>query len=352
VDNLLKKLGWNAFFGRHFREYVGLYEPARVSTVYKNGYKVYTKDGEVRARIIGNLHQKGDFPAVGDWVVVSKDNVGSVTIHAILPRKSKFSRKEAGKVTEEQVIVSNIDTIFIVTSLNRDFNLRRIERYLAIAKESKTEPVVILSKSDLFRDVDEKINEVLEIAPEIDVVAISATRNKGIEQLSPYLNDGKTVALLGSSGVGKSTLINALEGYKRQNIGEIREKDSRGRHVTTERELIMLEKGGLIIDNPGMRELQLWDAGEGMLDLFSDIIELEIQCKFSDCLHESEPGCAVKRAINDGSLSKNRLESYRKLQREIQAVERKKNPQLVEKRKWKEIGKMAKEIKRLRKDNQ
>lgn len=352
MDNLLKKLGWNAFFGRHFREYVGLYEPARVSTVYKNGYKVYTKDGEVRARIIGNLHQKGDFPAVGDWVVVSKDNVGSVTIHAILPRKSKFSRKEAGKVTEEQVIVSNIDTIFIVTSLNRDFNLRRIERYLAIAKESKTEPVVILSKSDLFRDVDEKINEVLEIAPEIDVVAISATRNKGIEQLSPYLKDGKTVALLGSSGVGKSTLINALEGYKRQNIGEIREKDSRGRHVTTERELIMLEKGGLIIDNPGMRELQLWDAGEGMLDLFSDIIELETQCKFSDCLHESEPGCAVKRAINDGSLSKNRLESYRKLQREIQAVERKKNPQLVEKRKWKEIGKMAKEIKRLRKDNQ
>ena len=149
--------------------------------------------------------------------------------------------------------------------------------------------------------------------------------------------------------MGKSTLINALEGYKRQNIGEIREKDSRGRHVTTEREMILLEKGGLIIDNPGMRELQLWDAGEGLIDLFSDIVELEMQCKFSDCLHETEPGCAVKKAISDGTLSNKRLESYRKLQREMLAVERKKNPKLAEKKKWKDIKKMAKEIKKTRK---
>ena len=349
MNNLLQKLGWNAFFGEHFREYVGLYEPARVSTVYKNGYKVYTKAEEVRAKVSGNLRQNGELPAVGDWVAISKDDIGSTVIHAILPRKNKFSRKGAGNVTEEQIIVTNIDTVFIVTSLNKDFNLRRIERYIAIANESKIEPVVVLSKLDLCKDVEQKIIDVQEIAPNTNVVAISSIENKGIDKLSPYLKDGKTVTLLGSSGVGKSTLINILEGYERQNVGEIRAKDSRGRHVTTEREMILLENGGLIIDNPGMRELQLWDAEEGLIDLFSDIVELEMQCKFSDCLHESEPGCAVKKAIKEGTLSNKRLESYRKLQREIQAVERKKNPKLAEKKKWKDIKKMAKEIKKTRK---
>ncbi|MDI6645379.1 MAG: ribosome small subunit-dependent GTPase A [Methanobacteriaceae archaeon] len=242
-----------------------------------------------------------------------------------------------------------MDTVFIVTSLNKDFNLRRIERYIAIANESKIEPVVVLSKLDICKDVESKIRDVQEIAPNTKVVAISSIENEGIEQLSPYLKDGKTVTLLGSSGVGKSTLINILEGYERQNVGEIREKDSRGRHVTTEREIILLENGGLIIDNPGMRELQLWDAGEGLIDLFSDIVELEMQCKFSDCLHETEPGCAVKKAIRDGTLSNKRLESYRKLQREMLAVERKKNPKLAEKKKWKDIKKLAKEIKKTRK---
>lgn len=346
MNNLLKKLGWDAFFGKHFKEYVGLYEPARVSTVYKNSYNVFTKDGEIRARISGNLRQNNEIPAVGDWVAVSKDNIDSIIIQAILPRKNKFSRKEAGKVTEEQIIVTNIDYVFIFTSLNRDFNLRRVERYLAIANESKIEPLVVLSKADLCKDVNQRIEEVKEIAPGVKVVAISSLDNRGIEQLSPYLQDGKTVTLLGSSGVGKSTLINVLEGYKRQDVGEIRGKDSKGRHITTERELILLENGGLIIDNPGMRELQLWDAGKGLLELFNDIVELETQCKFSDCLHETEPGCAIKKAIKDGSLSNKRLKSYKKLQKEIMAVERKKNPELAEKRKWKEIKKMAKEIKK------
>lgn len=348
MDPILKKLGWNAFFGDNFREYAGEYEPGRVSTVYKNSYNVYTKAGETRARISGSLRQGNDRPVVGDWVALSRDSTGTVTIHAILTRKSKFSRKVAGTSTGEQVMVTNIDTVFIVTSLNKDFNLRRLERYLAIARESGAEPVVILSKSDVCKDVEQKISEVREIAPGITVFAISSLENQGMEQLAPYLKEGMTAALLGSSGVGKSTLINALEGYERQKVGEIREDDSRGRHVTTERELVLLERGGIIIDNPGMRELQLWDAGEGLMDLFRDIEDLGRQCKFSDCKHETEPGCAIKKAISDGTLSNVRLESYRKLQKEMLAVERKKNPELMaeERKKWKKIGKMAGEIRK------
>lgn len=350
MDPFFRKLGWNAFFGKHFQKYAGECEPGRVSTVYKNGYKVYLKEGEARARVSGNLRKSGDIPAVGDWVAVSRDNAGSFTIQAVLPRKSKFSRKDAGRVTGEQVLVTNIDTVFIMTSLNKDFNLRRLERYLVIAKDSGAEPVVILSKSDVCDDTDRKIGEVGEIAPDVKVYAISALERKGLEQIAPYLQEGRTVALIGSSGVGKSTLINILEGRERQKVGEIREDDSRGRHVTTERELILLESGGIIIDNPGMRELQLWDAGKGLQDLFRDIEELGRQCKFSDCMHETEPGCAIKAAIRDGTLSEKRLESYRKLQKEQLAMERKKNPELMieEKKKWKKIAKSIREIYRSR----
>lgn len=350
MDPFFQRLGWNDYFGEHFKKYAGECEPGRVSTVHKSGYKVYLREGVVHARASGNLRRSGDRPAVGDWVAVSRDDAGSVTIRAIMPRKSKFSRKNAGRATGEQVVVTNIDTLFIMTSLNRDFNLRRLERYLAIAKDSGAEPVVILSKSDVCEDKDRKIHEVGEIAPNVKVYAVSALENEGLEQLSPYLREGMTVALIGSSGVGKSTLINVLEGSERQKVGEIREDDSRGRHITTERELILLESGGIIIDNPGMRELQLWDAGEGLLDLFQDIEELARQCKFSDCMHETEPGCAIKAAINGGTLTIKRLESYRKLQKERIAVERKKDPELMmaDKKKWKNIAKLSREIYRSR----
>ena len=348
VDPLLKKLGWNAFFGTHFREYAGAYEPGRISTVHKTGYLVYTKDGEIRARIAGSFRQNGDQPATGDWVALSKDATGLATIHAVLPRKSKFSRKDAGRATGEQVLVTNIDTVFLVTSLNKDFNLRRLERYLAIARDSGAEPVVILSKADICEAVDERIAEVKEIAPDVAVHAISSAENRGLEQLSTYLQEGRTVALLGSSGVGKSTLVNALEGRELLKTGDIREDDSRGRHVTTERTLIMLERGGIIIDNPGMRELQLWDAGDGLLRQFADIEALGKQCKFSDCRHETEPGCAIKQALSDGTLSAVRLESYRKLQKEQLAIERKKNPALMaeERKKWKKIGRLGEVIRK------
>ncbi|MGA9141934.1 MAG: ribosome small subunit-dependent GTPase A [Methanocella sp.] len=350
VDPWFKKLGWSAFFGEHFKEFAATCKPGRVSTVYKSNYKVHLKEGEVRARVSGNIRKSGTLPAVGDWVAVSRDTAGSFTIQAVLPRKSKFSRKDTGRVTGEQVIVTNIDTVFIMTSLNKDFNLRRLERYLAIAKDSGAEPVVVLSKSDVCDDTAQKIDEVREIVPDVNAFAISAVGGKGLEQLSPYLQEGKTVALIGSSGVGKSTLINVLAGRERQKVGEIREDDSRGRHVTTERELILLENGGIIIDNPGMRELQLWDAGKGLQDLFRDIDELARRCRFSDCKHETEPGCAIKAALRDGTLSEKRLESYRKLQKELAAVERKKNPELMieDKKKWKQIAKTAKEINRSR----
>lgn len=346
MDSALKKLGWNDFFEERFRGYATDHEPGRVSAVNKSSCKVHMKGGVVRARVSGKLRQDGLRPAVGDWVAIYRDESDIFTIQAILPRKSKISRKDPGRAIGEQVMVTNIEAVFIVTSLNQDLNMRRLERYLAVARQSGAEPVVVLNKSDLCADVEAKVDEVKAIAPDLSVIAISAAEKTGLEQLAPYLQDGKTVVLLGSSGVGKSTLINALEGRKRQKIGEIREDDGRGRHTTTVRELLVLERGGIIIDNPGMREIQLWDAGDGLDDAFQDIIELAKECKFSDCRHETEPGCAVKKAIEEGALSLGRLESYRKLQRELSAIERKKNPKLMaaERKKMKKFSRVAKEI--------
>jgi len=340
---MLGKLGWNAFFGESFRKYAIDFEPGRISSVNKKGCKVYLRGGVVRARIPGSLRQDGRYPAVGDWVAISRDDSGTCTIHDILPRKNKISRKDAGRTTGEQVIATNIDTAFIMTSLNRDLNMRRLERYLSVVRQSGVEPVIVLNKSDVCAHVQAKVNEVKAIAPDVPVYAISAAEETGMESLSSYLQDGKTVVLLGSSGVGKSTLINALEGSDRQKVGEIRENDCRGRHITTVREMILLKSGGVIIDNPGMRELQLWDAGIGLQSTFQDIEEIAAQCKFSDCRHETEPGCMIRRAIEEGRLSEVRLESFRKLQRELLAVERKKNPELraAERKKWRKLGHLA-----------
>ncbi|MDP4086545.1 MAG: ribosome small subunit-dependent GTPase A [Bacillota bacterium] len=349
----LKTLGWNQFFEEEFLKYKeqGL-EVGRIALEHKQMYRVFSEQGELLAEVSGKMRfqalEREDFPAVGDWVVIqSRAEEQKATIHAILPRKSKFSRKAAGLTTEEQIVATNIDTIFLVNALNSDFNLRRIERYILSAWESGANPVIILSKADLCENINQKIEEVESVAFGVPILPISAEKKVGLNLLTPFLKEGKTIALLGSSGVGKSTLTNALIGHQKQEVKEIREGDDRGRHTTTHRELIVLEQGGILIDTPGMRELQLWDADEGLSQSFSDIESLAENCKFRDCSHKMEPGCAVQNAIFEGILDLNRYNSYVKLQKELAYLQRKENQHaaLVEKAKWKQLSNSQKKIK-------
>lgn len=342
----LKQLGWNTHFEEAFEQYKNeTYRVGRVALEHKGMYRVYAEDGNLLAEVSGKLRHRAngteDFPAVGDWVVISvRKEEQKATIHAILPRKSKFSRKKAGATTEEQIVASNVDYIFLVNALNTDFNLRRLERYLLLAWESGANPVIILSKADLCRDLEDKIREVESVAMGVPIHAISAEQQEGLDQLDSYIQLGKTIALLGSSGVGKSTLTNALYGEEKQDVKTIREGDDKGRHTTTHRELILLKSGGIVIDTPGMRELQLWEADEGLGQSFSDIEELILHCKFNDCKHETEPGCAVQHALSEGILDEERFKSYVKLQRELAYLARKEDRRaaLAETAKWKKIA--------------
>lgn len=346
----LKQLGWNQHFEEAFKSYETQdYTVGRIALEHKGMYRVFSEDGNLLAEVTGKMRHKAlessDFPAVGDWVVItSRKEEQKATIHAVLPRISKFSRKKAGITTEEQIVAANIDTVFLVNALNTDFNTRRMERYLLMAWESGANPVIILSKSDLCNDIDQKVKEAESVALGVPIHAISAENGTGLEQLSPYLQEGKTVALLGSSGTGKSTLTNVLYGDMIQDVKSIREDDDKGRHTTTHRELVLLQNGGIIIDTPGMRELQLWEADEGMNHSFSDIEELAEQCRFTDCKHDSEPGCAVQDALSLGTLNQERFASYLKLQRELAYLDRKENQRaaLAEKMKWKRISKQRK----------
>ncbi|HEY8548817.1 MAG TPA: ribosome small subunit-dependent GTPase A [Vicinamibacterales bacterium] len=324
VDRLTE-LGWNAVFAEAFATYADRCVPARVALEHQHIYRVYTADGDLLARIRGRLrHQAGGrdaFPAVGDWVALSPgDGVREAVIEAVLPRRSRFSRKVAGDLTQEQVLAANIDTVFLVSGLDHDFNLRRIERYLATALDGGARPVILLNKADLVPDPAAFVAQAETVASGAPVYAVSSRTGQGIECLRQFLGVGQTCAFLGSSGVGKSTLINALLGTPRQRTADVREKDSRGRHTTTHRELLMLPGGGLLIDTPGMRELQLW---EGRLDdAFADIAALAPGCHFRDCRHEQEPRCAVRQAVDEGRLAADRLESFRRLQRELREQER------------------------------
>ena len=347
----LSELGWDPFFDQHLTQIKkDDYAPARVAREDRQVYLAYSEYGELSARVSGRMRHsarsRADFPAVGDWVVVEpRPEEDKATIHAVLPRKTKFCRKVAWARTEEQVLAANVDTVFLVAGLDRDFNIRRMERYLTLALESGAQPVIVLNKADLCPDVGSRVEDCESIAFGVPVHAASALTSDGLEALRSYVGTGKTVALLGSSGVGKSTLINSFLGSDLLKVGEVREADSRGRHITTARQLVVIPDGGVIIDTPGMRELQLWADEKSLEGSFEDIEDLAAECRFSDCRHDVEPGCAVKAAIEAGSLDAGRLRSYLKLQRELKflAVRKDQRARLDEKTRWKQIAKWSKQ---------
>ncbi len=352
----LTSLGWSEFFESGFRLYESQgYTVGRVALEHKNFYRVYTGNGESLAELSGKLRHealnRGELPAVGDWVVVrSRPEGDRVMIHAVLPRRSSFARKTAGSRTEEQIVGANIDTIFLLTSLNQDFSLRRIERYLVIAWESGASPIIILSKSDLCDRVADAIDEVRSVARGVAIHAVSVVTGDGLQDIVQYFKHGQTVALLGSSGVGKSSLINHLAGVDLLKVQEVREHDDRGRHTTTHRELILLPAGGLVLDTPGMRELQLWDGDESLQLVFDDIEEIAGSCYFGDCRHEDEPRCAVREALAAGTIDAGRYQSYAKLQKELKYQARRKDKlsEILEKKKWKKLSRLATERARLK----
>jgi ribosome biogenesis GTPase / thiamine phosphate phosphatase len=345
----MNTLGWDEFFANHFQSYAADgYAAGRVALEYKHFYRIYSEWGEVLGEIAGRLRHEAldreDLPVVGDWVVIRRSpESDKVTIHAVLPRKSKFTRKVAGFRTEKQIVGSNIDTVFLVTSLNQDFNPRRVERYLIVAWESGARPIIVLSKSDLCDEVEERTREIKAVVGDVPIHAVSVVKREGLDELARYLKAGQTVAFLGSSGVGKSTLVNYLLGREHLRVQEIRKHDGRGVHTTTHRELIVLPQGGLVLDTPGMRELQLWD-GEGGLEIaFADIEAVASQCYFSDCRHQDEPRCAIREALAEGAIDAARYESYEKLKKELTYLARKQDIRsaIVEKKKWKTLSRMA-----------
>jgi ribosome biogenesis GTPase / thiamine phosphate phosphatase len=314
-------------------------------------YKVATEQGDVNARVSGKLIFQGldrsDYPAVGDWVVLDRTNndTGEAIIHGVIERYSKLSRKVAGNKSDEQIIGANLDKVFICMALNKDFNIRRLERYITIVWDSGASPVILLTKADLCEDLEEKIKDVEGISIGIDTFIISSYTGEGIQKIIDYVKHGDTIAFIGSSGVGKSTLINALLGYEKQVTKGVRQGDERGRHTTTHRELMCIPSGGVVIDTPGMRELQLLNNTEGIDNSFRDISDIASQCKFSNCSHKTEPGCAVLRAVEEGVITEERLTSYFKLKKEAEFMERKLNKVAASENK-KHWAKINKEMKR------
>ena len=316
---------------------------ARVALSQRDLYHLYSEIGELDAEPSGALwHRAPDrasMPVVGDWVAARVVGPGQAIVDAVLPRTTLFSRRAAGRREDQQPIAANVDLVFLVCGLDGDFNLRRLERYLTLAAESGAAPVIVLNKTDACDDLAARIEETATVAGLAPIVACSAATGQGLDALDRFLAPGRTIALLGSSGVGKSTLVNRFLGEQRFRTNDVRESDSRGRHTTTHRELVPLPGGGALIDTPGMRELGLLDDAGGVEASFADIAAFAERCRFRDCAHESEPGCAVLAAAESGELPAERLASYRKLLAEIAAAERKRDPILAgrTKARWKEV---------------
>ena len=340
---ILESLGWGPFFERQLTDQeAGSAVPARVVEEQRDRYRVLMESGERSAVMAGRLRQAGPAdsarPCVGDWVLIRSGSDDPALIGRVLERRTRFARRAAGRRSEEQVVAANADTVFVLQSLNRNLNLRRLERYLALLWESGARPVVLLSKADLSPDPSEAVAQVMEVAPGVDVHVTSVMTPDGVRALDPYFGEGRTVALVGSSGVGKSSLINRLLGQPVMAVREIR-ADDRGLHTTTFRRLVLRPGGGLLMDTPGMRTLLMTEAEAGLGGVFHDIAELAADCRFKDCTHEREPGCAVRAAVEEGRLDPARLLSHRKLVREERYEARRHDQalQAAEQRRWRNI---------------
>jgi ribosome biogenesis GTPase / thiamine phosphate phosphatase len=358
---VLHSYGWNDALQQQFHERAAQHAvrglaPARVIVQQRSLYVLATPAGEATAQLSGRfVHEAavGDYPVAGDWVAaVPRPGEASATIHHLLPRRTVFARKAAGRGGGAQVVAANVDLALLVASLNRDLNARRLERYLALAWESGASPVVVLTKADLCADREVLTTEIKRVAAGVSVLVVSALTGEGLDGLRAVLGPAQTAALLGSSGAGKSSLVNALAGRPVMATRAIREGDERGRHTTTHRELILLPGGGLVLDTPGMRELGMWDADTGVATTFADVEGLMAECRFHDCGHDTEPGCSVQSALADGRLDAARWRNYAKLQRERAHEARKDDPraQSEQRRAWSRRARAQRQRNRLRYD--